>query len=145
MTQTQPESAADYFRRQNDAESVQAASKPDWEDERQRCLARWIIRTNGHDKYRAWAYIKGLRSRDRPPPITDLVNSPEFLKIMREEFEKIETPGRPQPSVKQPDLWAEIDAIIANMPASERDKLPADFSENLDKYLYGDAGEHKRF
>ena len=37
---------------------------------------------------------------------------------------------------EEESLWDIIDAIAAEIPEEEWDKIPTDFSENLDKYLY---------
>lgn len=54
-------------------------------------------------------------------------------------------PGRPEPSrskVKAP-LWEQLVELGRSIPKEEWDRLPPDFSENLDHYVYGTPKSQK--
>jgi hypothetical protein len=46
-------------------------------------------------------------------------------------------PGQPAYVESAPDLWAELDAIAAKVPADAWKAVPADLSLRVDEWIYG--------
>jgi Arc/MetJ-type ribon-helix-helix transcriptional regulator len=60
------------------------------------------------------------------------------LKLLQErEYSKAENGVHAAPTDDSDDLAAIFAAIAKDVPDSEWEKFPADFSQNIDHYLYG--------